>query len=140
MSRMIVLCGEISRSNNKHSNHSKCKESKASISLDMQYLREQAKDSIKEYGIGILLGGSNDYCKLYCNELKVLDFDPETKIKDCLNRAIDTGYLPIRKYDSDAFNLFYFTSRSMGIDPAYGSSAFGIVVTQWIGVIYNSVK
>jgi hypothetical protein len=30
-----------------------------------------------------------------CNELKVLDFDPETKIKDCLNRAIDTGYLPI---------------------------------------------
>jgi hypothetical protein len=25
----------------------------------------------------------------------------------------------------------YFTSKSMGIDPAYGSSAFGIVVTQW---------
>jgi hypothetical protein len=30
-----------------------------------------------------------------CSELKTLDFDPETKIKDCLNRAIDTGYLPI---------------------------------------------
>jgi hypothetical protein len=30
-----------------------------------------------------------------CNELKMLDFDPEMKIKDCLNRAIDTGYLPI---------------------------------------------
>jgi hypothetical protein len=30
-----------------------------------------------------------------CNELKTLDFDPTTKINDCLNRAIDTGYLPI---------------------------------------------
>ena len=27
---------------------------------------------------------------------------------------------------------YYFTSTSMGIDPAYGSSAFGIVVTQWV--------
>jgi transcriptional regulator len=45
--------------------------SKASVSLDMQYLRNKAKECIKEYGIGILLGGSNDYCKLYCNELKV---------------------------------------------------------------------
>ena len=27
---------------------------------------------------------------------------------------------------------FYLTSRSMGIDPAWGSSAFGIVVTQWM--------
>jgi Terminase RNaseH-like domain len=26
----------------------------------------------------------------------------------------------------------YFTSNSMGIDPAWGSSAFGIVVTQWV--------
>jgi hypothetical protein len=32
----------------------------------------------------------------------------------------------------DNFNPYYFTSRSMGIDPAYGSSAFGIVVTQWV--------
>ncbi|MFL6341586.1 MAG: hypothetical protein ACJ72U_08570, partial [Nitrososphaeraceae archaeon] len=32
----------------------------------------------------------------------------------------------------DDFNQFYFSSRSMGIDPAYGSSAFGIVVTQWV--------
>jgi hypothetical protein len=30
-----------------------------------------------------------------CNELKVLDFDPETKINDNLNRATNTGYLPI---------------------------------------------
>jgi Terminase RNaseH-like domain len=36
-----------------------------------------------------------------------------------------------RKYDPDNFNPYAFTSRSMGIDPAYGSSAFGIVVTQW---------
>ena len=38
-----------------------------------------------------------------------------------------------RKYNPDDFNPYYsFTSRSMGIDPAYGSSAFGIVVTQWV--------
>src|ERR687885_566658 len=37
-----------------------------------------------------------------------------------------------RKYDPDAFNPFYFTPKSMGIDPAWGSSAFGIVVTQWV--------
>lgn len=30
-----------------------------------------------------------------CNELKELDFDPETKINDSLNRATNTGYLPI---------------------------------------------
>ena len=44
-----------------------------------------------------------------------------------IEAAIEKG----RKYDPDAFNPYYFTSRSMGIDPAYGSSAFGIVVTQW---------
>ena len=38
-----------------------------------------------------------------------------------------------RKYNPDDFTPYYsFTSRSMGIDPAYGSSAFGIVVTQWV--------
>jgi hypothetical protein len=37
-----------------------------------------------------------------------------------------------RKYNPDNFIPYYSsTSRSMGIDPAYGSSAFGIVVTQW---------
>ena len=42
--------------------------------------------------------------------------------------AIEKG----RKYNPDHFTPFYsFTSRSMGIDPAYGSSAFGIVVTEW---------
>ena len=45
-----------------------------------------------------------------------------------IEAAIQMG----RKYDPDAFNPFYFTSRSMGIDPAYGSSAFGIVVTQGV--------
>jgi hypothetical protein len=45
-----------------------------------------------------------------------------------IEAAIEKG----RKYNPDDFNpSFYFTSRSMGIDPAYGSSAFGIVVTQW---------
>jgi hypothetical protein len=46
-----------------------------------------------------------------------------------IEAAIEKG----GKYDPDAFNPYYsFTSRSMGIDPAYGSSAFGIVVTQWV--------
>jgi hypothetical protein len=46
-----------------------------------------------------------------------------------IEAAIEKG----RKYNPDNFNPYYsFTSRSMGIDPAYGSSAFGIVVTQWM--------
>jgi hypothetical protein len=45
-----------------------------------------------------------------------------------IEAAIEMG----RRYDPDDFNRVYLTSRSMGIDPAWGSSAFGIVVTQWI--------
>jgi terminase large subunit-like protein len=45
-----------------------------------------------------------------------------------IEAAIEKG----RKYDPDKFNPYsHFTTTSMGIDPAYGSSAFGIVVTQW---------
>ena len=45
-----------------------------------------------------------------------------------IEAAIEKG----RKYNPDSFNPYYsFSSRSMGIDPAYGSSAFGIVVTQF---------
>jgi hypothetical protein len=45
-----------------------------------------------------------------------------------IEAAIEKG----RKYNPDtAYNPIYFTSKSMGIDPAYGSSAFGIVLTQW---------
>jgi hypothetical protein len=45
-----------------------------------------------------------------------------------IEAAIQKG----RKYDPDIVaSLPYFSSRSMGIDPAYGSSAFGIVVTNW---------
>src|ERR671933_2713790 len=44
-----------------------------------------------------------------------------------IEAALERG----RKYNPDNFNPYYFTSVSMGIDPAYGSSAFGIVVTQW---------
>jgi hypothetical protein len=42
-----------------------------------------------------------------------------------IEAAIEKG----RKYNPDI--IVPFTSTSMGIDPAYGSSAFGIVVTQW---------
>jgi hypothetical protein len=45
-----------------------------------------------------------------------------------IEAAIEKG----RKYDPCDYNPYYFTSRSMGIDPAWGSSAFGIVVTQWL--------
>jgi hypothetical protein len=45
-----------------------------------------------------------------------------------IEAAIEKG----KKYNPDAYNPLYFTSKSTGIDPAYGSSAFGIVVTQWI--------
>jgi hypothetical protein len=44
-----------------------------------------------------------------------------------IEAAIELG----KKYNPDNFNPYYFTSVSMGIDPAYGSSAFGIVVTEW---------
>jgi hypothetical protein len=44
-----------------------------------------------------------------------------------IEAAIEKG----RKYDPDAIGSPYFSSKSMGIDPAWGSSAFGIVVTQW---------
>jgi hypothetical protein len=30
-----------------------------------------------------------------CNEVEALDFDTDTKINDCLNSAVDIGYLPI---------------------------------------------
>ena len=45
-----------------------------------------------------------------------------------IEAAIEKG----RKHNPDAIGSSYFTSKSMGIDPAYGSSAFGIVVTQWV--------
>jgi hypothetical protein len=48
-----------------------------------------------------------------------------------IEAAIEKG----RKYNpDDDFNPYYstFTPKSMGIDPAYGSSAFGIVVTQCV--------
>jgi len=46
-----------------------------------------------------------------------------------IDAAIEKG----KGYDPDNANPHYsFTSRSMGIDPAYGSSAFGIVITQWM--------
>jgi hypothetical protein len=45
-----------------------------------------------------------------------------------IEAAIEKG----RKYNPDVIGSSYFTSKSMGIDPAWGSSAFGIVVTQWI--------
>jgi hypothetical protein len=44
-----------------------------------------------------------------------------------IEAAIEKG----RKYNPDSIgsSSYYFTSKSMGIDPAWGSSAFGIVVT-----------
>jgi terminase large subunit-like protein len=44
-----------------------------------------------------------------------------------IEAAIEKG----RKYNPDNFDQSIFTSTSMGVDPAYGSSAFGIVVTRF---------
>jgi hypothetical protein len=42
--------------------------------------------------------------------------------------AVEKGKL----YDPDSDHILnYFSSRSLGCDPGYGSSAFGIVCTQW---------
>jgi hypothetical protein len=43
-----------------------------------------------------------------------------------IEAAIEKG----RKYDPEV--IIPFSSKSMGIDPAWGSSAFGIVVTQFV--------
>jgi hypothetical protein len=42
-----------------------------------------------------------------------------------IEAAIEKG----RKYNPDT--IISMSSKSMGIDPAWGSSTFGIVVTQW---------
>jgi hypothetical protein len=46
------------------------------------------------------LSFDGSYIKIYqwldkCNQLRKLDFEPETRINDSLNRATSTGYLPI---------------------------------------------
>jgi hypothetical protein len=53
-----------------------------------------------------------------------------------IEAAIEKG----RKYNPDEFNPYYFTPKSMGIDPAWGSSAFGIVVTQWPDIACRRVS
>jgi hypothetical protein len=46
-----------------------------------------------------------------------------------IEAALELG----KRYNPDNYNPYHaFTTRSMGIDPAYGSSAFGIVITQWL--------
>jgi hypothetical protein len=45
-------------------------------------------------------------------------------------RPVDIDRAISKKYDPD--NINRYASKSMGIDPAWGSSAFGIVVTQLV--------
>ena len=44
-----------------------------------------------------------------------------------IDKAIELG----NKYNPDVIDTLHFTSRSMGIDPGWGSSAFGVVVSEW---------
>jgi hypothetical protein len=53
-----------------------------------------------------------------------------------IEAAIEKG----GKYNPDIIGSSHFTSKSMGIDPAYGSSAFGIVVTQWVDGIVQILQ
>lgn len=46
------------------------------------------------------------------------------------SRDIDATIELGKKYNPDVINRY--ARKSMGIDPAWGSSAFGIVVTQWV--------
>lgn len=46
------------------------------------------------------LSFNNSYDTIYqwldiCSQFRALNFDPQTRINDCLNRAANTGYLPI---------------------------------------------
>jgi hypothetical protein len=45
-------------------------------------------------------------------------------------RDIDTAVEKGRSYDPEVVNQYAL--KSMGLDPAWGSSAFGVVVTQWV--------
>jgi hypothetical protein len=73
------------------------------------------KHSVKQVNISEPLSGYN---------LKYLGKIGNVFHTKDIEAAIDKG----RKYDPDDLNQSYFTSKSMGIDPAYGISAFGIVV------------
>jgi hypothetical protein len=46
---------------------------------------------------------------------------------------IDAALAKGKLYDPDDWKTYGYalTSKSMGLDPGYGSSAFGVVVTQW---------
>ena len=38
----------------------------------------------------------------------------------------------IKEYDIESENINYYAIKSMGVDPGFGSSAFGIVVTRLV--------
>lgn len=45
-----------------------------------------------------------------------------------IDLAVEKGKL----YNPDIVDSMHFTKRSLGVDPAWGSSAFGLVVTEWV--------
>ena len=53
-----------------------------------------------------------------------------------IEAAIEKG----RKYNPEVPNRSPMCSRSMGIDPAWGSSAFGVVVTEYADGIVRMLK
>jgi hypothetical protein len=85
----------------------------------------------------IFLDYTYDIGKIYtANEIEKAKQSPSFEREDnlkYLGKDIEAAIEKGRKYNPDNFNPYYsFTSRSIGIDPAYGSSAFGIVVTEWV--------
>jgi hypothetical protein len=63
-----------------------------------------------------------------CSKLIALDFDPETKINDSLNRAVSTGYLPI-SFDNPSREPRTLKSDNKGL--------YNIIKTNYL--IYNNL-
>jgi Terminase RNaseH-like domain len=60
------------------------------------------------------------------------------KIGNSFNtQSIDAAIQKGEKHNPDNFNPYYFGSRSMGVDPAYGSSNFAVCVTEWVDGVVN---
>lgn len=66
-------------------------------------------------------------------ELKFSGLIGNSFTQQSIDAAIEKG----EKYNPDLVDDLHFHSRSAGIDPAYGSSNFAVVITEWADGIIN---